>query len=94
MNRCFVCPLHFQVGAPHGWFLVPSWLPGDRLRYAKLSGKGPSNGWVSIRLRDKVLLRERGEMSKEEMSENREVQRGGDKGMIGKLAHLFRSDWI
>lgn len=45
---------------------------GDRLHFAKLCGIGPSSGWVSIRLRDKVLLRERGEMSKEEL-ENREV---------------------
>eukprot|EP00434_Breviolum_minutum_P020194 symbB.v1.2.017807.t2/scaffold1391.1/size121936/3 len=44
----------------------------DRLHFAKLCGIGPNSGWVSIRLRDKVLLRERGEMSKEEL-ENREA---------------------
>jgi len=29
---------------------------GDRLSYTKLTGEGPETGWVSIRLKDKILM--------------------------------------
>lgn len=32
---------------------------GDRLRYRRLTGDGPAEGWVSLRLKDKVLLEPR-----------------------------------
>lgn len=35
---------------------------GDRLKYKLLSGNGPEEGWVSIRLKDKVLLEARDKM--------------------------------
>merc|ERR1712125_310262 len=31
-------------------------LVGERMRYSRLTGKGPDAGWVSINLKDKSLL--------------------------------------
>lgn len=33
---------------------------GDRLHYKLVTGTGPDEGWVSIRLKDKILLEQRG----------------------------------
>ena len=31
-------------------------LVGDRLSFQRLSGEGPDTGWVSVKLKDKVLM--------------------------------------
>jgi len=47
---------------------------GDRLKYKLLSGNGPQEGWVSIRLKDKVLLEARDEMPKTASSSGFEMK--------------------
>jgi len=46
---------------------------GDRLNYKKLAGEGPDTGWVSIRLKDKVLMEEAPIFEPKEASEGREA---------------------
>mmetsp|Transcript_10204 Transcript_10204/g.30682 ORF Transcript_10204/g.30682 Transcript_10204/m.30682 type:complete len:211 (+) Transcript_10204:57-689(+) len=39
-------------------------LVGDRLHFKKAEGAGPDSGWVSVRLKDKELLRREGAVSR------------------------------
>ncbi|CAK9080057.1 Hydrolase_4 domain-containing protein [Durusdinium trenchii] len=57
--------LHSRL-AP-GVFVQQVALQGERLHFSKLCGDGPDSGWVSLRLKEKPLLEQRGEATSLEL---------------------------